>query len=316
MSGDDDDVICLDGDSCQKLVEEFVKITDTNEALAQFYLQDREWKLGRSVNDFFEDAAKEKGIPLVVGGKEVGEVSVSLAKRQRVEVASEGMASSSSVDGAIAAPSQLRFITWNIDGLDQKNVVLRTKAVCANIKAADADIVFLQEVIEVTQEIIKTELKDYLVSSAQAGQGYRAEYYTITLFKKATVEVLSTELVEYCESEMTRNMLTAKVKFANITINLINTHLESTKDFTRTRVRQLKQAFEMSSKFPKEEAVIFAGDLNLRDKEVSTYGSIHWLRNLQSYLLYSSKQLVAHRVVWWMLGKPLVSVKSASTHGT
>src|SRR3989442_10444635 len=59
---DDDDVEEVGAEFndtiAQQLVEQFVKITNTDEALAQFYLQDREWKLDKSVNDYFDDLKK------------------------------------------------------------------------------------------------------------------------------------------------------------------------------------------------------------------------------------------------------------------
>lgn len=265
---DDDDVISSDGESRKKLVEEFVKVTGTSEAMAQDYLEDGKWKFYSSVNDFFQDDALLNGrSPVAVGGNKVGEVSVSLAKRRRRSV-SDGVVTFTSIELGIAIPPRLRFITWNIwNDVVYPRIVKRTEAVCANIKTADADIVFLQEVNKTSENIIRTKLQDYFVSSTT---GNRFGHYTITMFKKASIEVLSTQQVKYSECNSKRNMLTAKVKFANMTINLINTHLESSYKFSITRVSQLKQAFEMSSKLPKEEAVIFAGDLNLRDKEVST----------------------------------------------
>ena len=44
---------------CQKLVDEFVEMTKTDSALAQFYLQDRNWNLRLSINDYFEQIQKE-----------------------------------------------------------------------------------------------------------------------------------------------------------------------------------------------------------------------------------------------------------------
>lgn len=43
------------GENCQKRVDEFVAITETNDALAQMYLQDRKWNVARSVDDYFNE---------------------------------------------------------------------------------------------------------------------------------------------------------------------------------------------------------------------------------------------------------------------
>lgn len=47
--------------NCQKRMDEFVAVTGTNEALAMFFLQDRDWNLDRSVNDYFNQLASEEG---------------------------------------------------------------------------------------------------------------------------------------------------------------------------------------------------------------------------------------------------------------
>ena len=49
---------------------------------------------------------------------------------------------------------------------------------------------------------------------------------------------------------------------------LINTHLESTKDFVSTRLVQLKSSFKTINSIDKKSTVIYGGDLNLRDSEV------------------------------------------------
>lgn len=43
------------GENCQKRVDEFVAITETNDALAQMFLQDRKWNVSRSINDYFQE---------------------------------------------------------------------------------------------------------------------------------------------------------------------------------------------------------------------------------------------------------------------
>jgi hypothetical protein len=50
--------------------------------------------------------------------------------------------------------------------------------------------------------------------------------------------------------------------------------LESTKDFAETRINQLRKAFKEITAIPKTDTVIFAGDLNLRDKEVEKRKSL------------------------------------------
>ena len=44
----------LSADDCQARIDQFVQITETDDAMAQFYLQDRNWDVESSVTAFFE----------------------------------------------------------------------------------------------------------------------------------------------------------------------------------------------------------------------------------------------------------------------
>lgn len=49
---------------CAERCRKFAEVTDTNEALAQFYLQDRNWNLERSIQEYYEDLAeRNRGEP-------------------------------------------------------------------------------------------------------------------------------------------------------------------------------------------------------------------------------------------------------------
>ena len=58
-------------------------------------------------------------------------------------------------------PESLAMISWNIDGLAEKNLKKRTKAVCKIIEMEKADVVFLQEVIPETFSYIEDKLPGY-----------------------------------------------------------------------------------------------------------------------------------------------------------
>ncbi len=53
---------------------------------------------------------------------------------------------------------------------------------------------------------------------------------------------------------------------------LMTSHLESTKDHGTERMKQLKAAFKSMREAQAERTVVFGGDLNMRDKEVSVRG--------------------------------------------
>lgn len=47
-------------ENCQKRVDEFVEVTQTDDALAQYFLQDRKWSVARSINDYFREMRKKE----------------------------------------------------------------------------------------------------------------------------------------------------------------------------------------------------------------------------------------------------------------
>jgi hypothetical protein len=71
---------------------------------------------------------------------------------------------------------------------------------------------------------------------------------------------------------------------------LLNTHLESTAEFSEQRKTQLQTCFSHCASFPAEYNVIFGGDLNLRDKEVCVcYGSRMYSHALQEQKSHATK---------------------------
>ena len=52
-------------------------------------------------------------------------------------------------------------------------------------------------------------------------------------------------------------------------MDLMTTHLESMASHAEERKRQLQSAFKEVEDAPNSTTVVFGGDLNLRDKEVS-----------------------------------------------
>ena len=62
----------------------------------------------------------------------------------------------------INVESSFIFSTWNIDGLDDKNIKERTMAVINDIQYKRFDVVFLQEVVSETYQLIEMHLtEDY-----------------------------------------------------------------------------------------------------------------------------------------------------------
>ncbi|XP_069705027.1 tyrosyl-DNA phosphodiesterase 2-like [Periplaneta americana] len=256
---DESDANIPDRETCQKLTEQFAEITGTDEACAQFYLQDRGWNLERSVNAFFE-ATQNSGVNILTDGDE-GELVVNVDKAM-VNALGLGQATSE-------PPSKFTFITWNLDGLDERNLKRRTKAVCKIIYLEQPDIVFFQEIIPETFSYIEDKLPEYMCIA-----GNTDGYFIATLLRRFTVYYDSHKITAHSGSLMMRNLLTVEAHIGPMKLQLVNTHLESTKDHATERIKQLKDAFQVTQDFPEDYTVLLAGDMNLRDKELELAGGI------------------------------------------
>ena len=96
-------------------------------------------------------------------------------------------------------------------------------------------------------------------------------YYTMILTKKKKCSFISSSLVNFDNSKMDRNLLKVYFQFGKAVICVMNTHLESLRQYQYSKIRkeQLKLCFEHVQQEKENLMVIFGGDLNLRDKEVN-----------------------------------------------
>jgi len=250
----DDDSNIPSAQECQKRVEQFVELTCTDEMLAQFYLQDRDWNVERSVQAYFDE------------------------KTAKTEASSQNSdddddESSSGKKSKQDEPETFSFVTWNLDGIADKNRKGRTQAVIQVILQRSPDIVFFQEVIPETLAWLKTALDTrYLFGNGGDEKAGGNNYFTAVLLKRSVVYRDSFQVVEFEGTLMARDLSIVEAQIGDKKLLLINTHLESTKDFANVRMEQLKAAFNRVKNAPSSASVIFAGDLNIRDSEVAKVG--------------------------------------------
>lgn len=169
---------------------------------------------------------------------------------------------------------RFRLLSWNIDGLDERNTVERANAVCCFIKAKLPHAVFLQEVVDSTWAEVVKELNDiYDCYSPES----KAPYYVAVLVHKASVKVAGCPDVLEFTSNMGRQLFQVPITFAGANILLMTSHLESTRDCGPIRQRQLRVAFNIMKDICAQKkrtpvSCLFGGDLNLRDQEVRNVG--------------------------------------------
>ncbi|KAG8224088.1 hypothetical protein J437_LFUL001782 [Ladona fulva] len=241
-SAKEEDFENLSAEKCQALVEKFAEITETDEACAQFYLQDRQWNLERSVSDYFEAANTSRA-------STSSHFEISNAGQELLNALGPGY------ELTTEPPPRFYFVSWNIDGLQHKNLKIRTKA----------------ELIPETIDYIEEKLPEYHVISGRMGE---EDYFSGVLLLRFTVQYESHKIIPHETSHMKRNLLCVKACIGDTKFELVNSHLESTKDYKVERIKQLQTAFKYIKSHSLDRTAIFAGDLNLRDKEVDLAGGV------------------------------------------
>lgn len=254
-------------EECELRCQQFAEITGTDSALAMFYLQDREWNLDRAVNAFFE----EQSGPVNSCGVSVNvmELTRSSPASETTDTGKSELSQSSTEDEVMEEPHRLRVLSWNIDGLDTNNIKNRTKGVCYIINREKPHIVFLQEVVPVSLEVLEKHCTSY-----QIIPGNESGYFTAVLLRVGDVVFKDSVVIPFLGSLMGRNLLTVKCEVKGVKLCVLTSHLESTKDSSTERKRQLQECFKRVKEADKMDTVIFGGDLNLRDKEIMEIGGL------------------------------------------
>ncbi|XP_074603766.1 tyrosyl-DNA phosphodiesterase 2-like isoform X2 [Brevipalpus obovatus] len=183
-----------------------------------------------------------------------------------------GVVGGSSSSDSFEQPDEFTLISWNIDGLDDKNRALRTEAACGLVKQIRTDIFFFQEVIPETEEIMKVKMNGYKLLSADNDPN--TPYYTLIGIRERSVKLLDHQVINFSETRMGRNLNQAMVEISGVKIKLMTSHLESCWDSSPIRVQQLEESFDIINKTPESEVVIFGGDMNLRDSEMRVSSKI------------------------------------------
>lgn len=195
MSSDETE---LTAKECQARIDQFVEITNTDEAQAQSILQDHDWSLERSINSY-------------------------LGTNQPEESAASG------AEVTTKPPSNLSLISWNIDGLDEKNQPRRTAFVIQEIKKIKPDVVLLQEATEVIVEEIQRHLMDYHLIEQGGTAAAFGGYFTCILLRMTTVYVDDVKTKHFENSQMGRGIQKIMAHVGKVKLCFMNVHLESTK---------------------------------------------------------------------------------------
>ena len=169
----------------------------------------------------------------------------------------------------------LRVLSWNIDGLDGRDIEKRTRAVIDFIKHRSPHVVYLQEVVPQTLSMLHAKLDSSY--SIHISPKITCMYFPVIMVTKQCAKVtLDSEIgmFDFSGTTMGRHLLQLFVKVCGVPMALYTSHLESMKDYSAERKSQLATSFKFIDEQNKQfdRVCIFGGDLNLRDYEVTAVG--------------------------------------------
>ncbi|XP_072139648.1 tyrosyl-DNA phosphodiesterase 2 [Mobula birostris] len=245
---------------------EFSVVTGTDGSVAQCYLAENEWLLERALNSYFEAAFQPS-----CSAMEAASQITNAADFQSIDLTDDNSVQTNNGDGTESHvdESTISLLTWNIDGLDSANLSERARGFCCCLALYNPDIVFLQEVIEPYYNYLKKRAVNYVLIPANSDG-----YYTTIMLKKSRVKLLKREIIDFPTTSMMRNLLVVQVNLAGNELYLMTSHLESTKEHSQERIKQLRTVLKKMEEVPEHATVIFGGDTNLRDSEVKKLGGL------------------------------------------
>lgn len=173
---------------------------------------------------------------------------------------STSTAANSAGDELPGDPNEISLLTWNLDGLDDVSLITRTRAAIQIIKRDDPDIIFFQELVARSWDVIKNDLQ--VLYHTLPACTY-SQYFTAVLLKKGTVLLDDHKVKPFHSSMMMRKLQIVHANVKGIDIKLMNTHLESTAAHSVERMRQFKICMEEIKNADRKCHAIFGGDLNL-----------------------------------------------------
>lgn len=170
----------------------------------------------------------------------------------------------------------LRLLSWNIDGLDGRDIKARTLRVCELICSKRPHVVYLQEVVSQTLSLLRRELGSHYSVHVSSKPSF--QYFAAILITKRCPGVVVVEelgVLDFPCSSMGRHLLQLPIMAWGVPALLLTSHLESLRDNCAERKDQFRISLELMEDrrmVQKDRICIFGGDMNLRDQEVTDVG--------------------------------------------
>uniref|UniRef100_A0A8C8B6F0 Tyrosyl-DNA phosphodiesterase 2 n=1 Tax=Otus sunia TaxID=257818 RepID=A0A8C8B6F0_9STRI len=255
------------------LCSEFAAITSSDAAVARSFLAGNDWHMQRALNAYFESPLEKEKVEEKEEKAAGGVPAACAGPGSCIDLTADATTSNAGVNSADLRQqeddSSFSLITWNIDGLDLRNLKERARGICSYLALYSPDVVFLQEVVPPHLCLLQMRAGSYTIIP-----GNIDGYFTVIMLKKSRVKLLKHEIIPFPTTSMMRNLLVVHVCISGNELCLMTSHLESTKNHSKERIKQLQIVLNKMQKESESTTVIFGGDTNLRDSEVTKLGSL------------------------------------------
>ena len=174
--------------------------------------------------------------------------------------------SDSEVDGDAGRTCEVTVVTWNTKARAKPQFVLDA--------LQDADVVCLQEVTSASTDWLSRNLaaegKFTVITQAQCGGAWTTEAHGLAVVVRTERFDVKAQQHKTLTSDQERSLLTVQLRPKGTRMSLLvgTAHLESGAEGARARKTQVAQVREIM-RDKSADGAVFAGDLNLREKEVS-----------------------------------------------
>ena len=162
---------------------------------------------------------------------------------------------------------ELDLLTWNVDGLDERHLDLRSEAACLEIllQPTHPHVVCLQEVVARTFHAhFVPHFRHAGFHPFPARPPENANYFDVVFVREPLV-VEEALREPFPTSRLGRALTSVRISWGDRAFVAMTAHLESLKEGSEERKRQLVEVARRL-RYPDTKA-LFAGDTNLRDAE-------------------------------------------------
>lgn len=211
--------------------------------------------------------------------------------------------------------TNLRMVTYNIDGLNPSFLELRIEVIIGIIISACPDVIHLQEVIpQIGELIISSFLSNgYKCSDSSSSLAEKGNYFTLT-FAKTSLHGLSFRRISYqnktAKSHQGRDILCCSFQSWGRSLTFYNAHLESCGTAFKspeslTRQSQITEIFNLM--LADDGLGVLGGDLNIRESEMKAVMTT--FKSKGSFVDVAT-QLEKHSdCTWYMPNNPSVKAR-------